>query len=295
MITGCLVVEEDKLQQEQATEDEDKIMLPPPEPVIEEPQLVVEQPVPSPEPVVQEEPQIVVVDEPIAEEVQSVVEITDEIEEPIEIIENIDTNSILYTKAKGGSPSQILAGKSALKPHLINTIYTNNVLDSRGTFRMAVVDTTDKDSDLSGDRVEDVFIDFRSKEGNQFYVQEIRTDKKGTKFSHFGGVALNKMIYGDTGIDTELNPKTFAYISVWGKTDLYKNGQFFAADVPIHIAVVQGFRDDLTHNITAVDPASIEAYLVIPGIYSEEEPVVIDGLPDEFLHVYFEGVGLFKE
>ncbi|MBD3259788.1 hypothetical protein GF371_04125 [Candidatus Woesearchaeota archaeon] len=303
LITGCLVTEEPEtgrvqdVEKEKAAEAEDKIMLP--SPGEKEKVIVVQEPVKEPEPA--PEPDIVVIDEPAPEPEKEVVEIAEEPEEdsekplPAAQTELAEFDAVEYTRAKGGSPTQILAGKSVLKPHLIDTIYTNNVVDSRGEFRMSVVDTTDKDSDLSGDRVEDVFIEFRSKQGNQFYIQEIRTGRKGIKFPHFGGIGLNKLVYGDTGIDTELNPQTLAYITVWGKTDLYKNGHFFAADVPVHVSVVQGFRDDVSHNITAVDAASTEAHIVIPGIYGIEEKTVIDGLPDQFLHVYFEDVSLFKE
>jgi hypothetical protein len=293
LISGCLVtedveekeVEEQEVVQETAPEPE-KITLPPPEPeivVIEEPEqpeeiIVVEAPEPT------QEVLEVVEEEPVVEEIKEVVQ---EYEE--------ETGLERYTRAKGGSPTMILLGRSVLKPQLVSTMYSNNVFDSRGEFRMTVVDTTDKDSDVSGDRVEDIFIEFRSPEGFQYYIQEIRTAKKGTTHTSFGGVGLNKYIYGDTGIESDLNPKTLAYITVWGETDLYRNGHFFAANVPVHVAVVQGIRHDTNRTLSkTADPENVEAHLLIPGLYGATK-YVIDGLPEGFLHVYFEDVGLFKE
>ncbi|MBW2987603.1 hypothetical protein KY336_03560 [Candidatus Woesearchaeota archaeon] len=293
LISGCLVTEDVEEQQEikeqdivQETQESEKIVLPPPEPEIVE--------IKEPEPVVEEQQVVEIVEEP--EPVVEVIE--DEVEEEIEEYEEEDveeTGLELYTRAKGGSPTMILLGRSALKPHLMNTMYSNEVFDSRGEFRMAVVDTTDRDSDISGDRIEDVFIEFRSPEGFQYYIQEIRTAKKGITHTNFGGVGLNKYIYGDTGIESELNPKTLAYITVWGETDLYKNGHFFAANVPVHVAVIQGIRHDTNRTLSkTADTDNVEAHLLIPGQYGAEK-YVIDGLPEGFLHVYFEDVGLFKE
>ena len=289
LISGCLVTEDVEEKTEEIEEPvqekaPEKIVLPSPEPEI----VVLDEP---------EQEEIVVLDEPVEEVIEIVEEepVVEEIEEEeVEVYEQ-ETGLELYTRAKGGSPTMILLGRSVLKPQLISTMYSNNLFDSRGEFSMRVVDATESDSDLSGDRVEDIFIEFKSPEGMQFYIQDIRTARRGTTHTSFGGVGLNKYIYGDTGIESDLNPKTLAYITVWGETDLYRNGHFFAANVPVHVAVVRGIRHDTNHTLSKkADPDNVEAHLLIPGIYGAEK-VVIDGLPEGFLHVYFEDVSLFKE
>jgi hypothetical protein len=102
----------------------------------------------------------------------------------------------------------------------------------------------------------------------------------------YDGVALLKPVFGSTGFGPSNLPKTVAYIAAFGKSDIYKNGQKIAGDVPAHVIVTPGLRDTSGKLLAAdnLDYSIRQISLHVPG--------PITGLPDNKMFVSWQNAAI---
>jgi len=112
-----------------------------------------------------------------------------------------------------------------------------------------------------------------------------------------GGIATRVYEHGDSGNRDPLYPKTWLYLSGWGKADVYKNGQILYKDYDAHFMVMERSRDPNTHEVRypvkrtlpggETDPAGMEIDLWVRSKETNNK-----NFPpfDTFVHLYWEEV-----
>ena len=131
------------------------------------------------------------------------------------------------------------------------------------------------------------------------------TDQYRTVFDRFaasrpyqdGGIATRVYEHGDSGNGDPLYPKTWLYLSGWGKADVYKNGQLLYKDYDAHFMVMERSRDSNTHAVRypvkrtlpggETDPAGMEIDLWVRSKETNNK-----NFPsfETFVHLYWEEV-----
>ena len=120
---------------------------------------------------------------------------------------------------------------------------------------------------------------------------------------NFGGVGVNALQHGATGIGTPLMPQLMAFIAFWGAGDLYVNGELQPEKRFVHFMLSENVRDD-DYNLVFNDGVNPEgdwqAHLILPpvalgsdGPFDNPVPTGFE-LPNKqnqpFLHIMFEDV-----
>ena len=112
-----------------------------------------------------------------------------------------------------------------------------------------------------------------------------------------GGIATRVYEHGDSGNGDPLYPKTWLYLSGWGKADVYKNGQILYKDYDAHFMVMERSRDPNTHEVRypvkrtlpggETDPAGMEIDLWVRSKETNNK-----NFPpfETFVHLYWEEV-----
>ena len=112
-----------------------------------------------------------------------------------------------------------------------------------------------------------------------------------------GGIATRVYEHGDSGNGDPLYPKTWLYLSGWGKADVYKNGQILYKDYDAHFMVMERSRDPNTHAVRypvkrtlpggETDPAGMEIDLWVRSKETNNK-----NFPpfETFVHLYWEEV-----
>jgi len=112
-----------------------------------------------------------------------------------------------------------------------------------------------------------------------------------------GGIATRVYEHGDSGNGDPLYPKTWLYLSGWGKADVYKNGQLLYKDYGAHFMVMGRSRDPNTHAVRypvkrtlpggETDPAGMEIDLWVRSKETNNK-----NFPpfETFVHLYWEEV-----
>ena len=112
-----------------------------------------------------------------------------------------------------------------------------------------------------------------------------------------GGIATRVYEHGDSGNGDPLYPKTWLYLSGWGKADVYKNGQLLYKDYDAHFMVMERSRDPNTHEVRypvkrtlpggETDPAGMEIDLWVRSKETNNK-----NFPsfETFVHLYWEEV-----
>ena len=112
-----------------------------------------------------------------------------------------------------------------------------------------------------------------------------------------GGIATRVYEHGDSGNGDPLYPKTWLYLSGWGKADVYKNGQLFYKDYDAHFMVMERSRDSNTHAVRypvkrtlpggETDPAGMEIDLWVRSKETNNK-----NFPpfETFIHLFWEEV-----
>jgi hypothetical protein len=216
-------------------------------------------------------------------------------------------NLVEFTKSESsetGLVYEVLPGPAAINPSMSPTPFSNNTQTTNGSYRFEVADLSPEDSPNSQDAVKSVNIEFTGKDGTSYLIDEIRVIHKplgAGDHTFFGGVGLNKVMHGNTGIGNPLMPKLLSYITLWGKTDL-KNaatGEVIASDRIIHIMVSTNVRDENLDLITSVeDDASdyniknAQTHIILPPQDMQGNMNPVPGTDHGFLHMMFENVKL---
>ena len=112
-----------------------------------------------------------------------------------------------------------------------------------------------------------------------------------------GGIATRVYEHGDSGNGDPLYPKTWLYLSGWGKAVVYKNGQLLYKDYDAHFMLMERTRDPKTHEVHypvkrtlpggETDPAGMEIDLWVRSKETNNK-----NFPpfDTFVHLYWEEV-----
>lgn len=112
-----------------------------------------------------------------------------------------------------------------------------------------------------------------------------------------GGIATRVYEHGDSGNGDPLYPKTWLYLSGWGKADVFKHGQLLYKDYAAHFMVMERSRDPKAHEVRypikrtqpggETDPASMEIDL---WVRSQEQDTKNFPPFQTFVHLYWEEV-----
>jgi hypothetical protein len=183
-------------------------------------------------------------------------------------------------------------GKNAYS--VMGELFSNQTEPVNGWIKGTVIDSTAQDTPYSRDQVELTASFQLQQNGDDYAVKFNNIIPVGNKFPFFGGVGMYKVIHGDTGIGTSKFPKVLAYVTLWGKADVYRNGYPVAFNRFIHVMVTQGGRDNETHNLLSsanIEPEDLEVHMILPGQEGpDKEPIPYT--PDGFIHLFFEDVQL---
>lgn len=121
---------------------------------------------------------------------------------------------------------------------------------------------------------------------------------------NFGGVGINVVQHGRTGIGTALMPQVMAYVTFWGPADFYVDGVKVADNRFVHFMLTERTRDPEGDYSLAfdgeVDHDSMHAHLIMPNMVvtpngPQMSPVptsyqLPNGMDQPFLHIMFEDV-----
>jgi hypothetical protein len=199
---------------------------------------------------------------------------------------------------------EVLPGPAALDESQSPTPFSNNTVTTSGSYSYCIDDKSPEDSEDSQDAVATVNIRFTGNDGREFKIDKIDAIHKaeGTgEHTFFGGTATNKVIHGNTGVGTNLEPKLLAYIALWGKTDLKdaNTGEVIAPNRMIHIMTTSNVRDENLELITsrAIDSTdhnirNAQTHVILPPKDMEGNMDPIPGTDHGFLHMMFGQVEL---
>ena len=202
-----------------------------------------------------------------------------------------------------GQVYEVLPGPAALDNSQSPTPFSNNIRIAAGSYAYTIEDNSPDDSEGSEDAVTSVDINFACN-GITYKIDQIDVIHKaeGTgEHTYFGGTATNKVIHGNTGVGTDLEPKLLAYITLWGVADL-KNadtGEVIAANRMIHVMTTTGVRNENLELITSREVDSTDynfrsatTHVIMPPMDLEGNRDPIPGTPHGFLHMMFGQVNL---
>lgn len=150
-------------------------------------------------------------------------------------------------------------------------------------------------------------IEVNEKDNTGYVIAEAQTDEGTLKiiFDRFeewqsyqdGGIASRIYEHGDSGNGDTMYPKTWLYLGGWGRANVYLNGKLLYKDYQAHFMVMEGARDDTTHEVKYpsekkapggdVDPADMEIDLYVR---SEELNNGNNPPREVFLHLFWEEV-----
>jgi len=203
-----------------------------------------------------------------------------------------------------GRVYEVLPGPAPLDPSQKLTPFSDKLHFTTGTYSYTVQDNTPDDAVSSTDAVPAVEVRFTGNDGRKYLIDNIKPIHKalGTgEHTYFGGVGLNKVIHGNTGVGTPLEPKLLAYIAFWGTADLKdaSTGQVVAADRMVHIMSTTKVRDKNLRMITSAtvdstdhDIHMVETHVILPPMNMKGEKDPIPGTDHGFIHMMFEQVVL---
>lgn len=216
-----------------------------------------------------------------------------------EVVKFTDSES-----SENGLVYEVLPGPAAINPKMSPTPFSNNTQATSGSYQFEVVDLSPEDSEDSQDAVKSVNIQFTGSNGTPYLIDEIRVIHKplgAGNHTFFGGVGLNKVMHGNTGIGNPLMPKLLSYITLWGKTDL-KNattGEVVASNRIIHIMTSTNVRDENLDLITSVENDASDyniknahTHVILPPLDMQGNMDPVPGTAHGFMHMMFENVEL---
>ncbi len=194
---------------------------------------------------------------------------------------------------------EVMPGPSVINPDMDPTPFSNNLNMSSGSYNLTVADLDPEDSMESRDSVSDVSIMFAGNDGRVYKIDKIMIIHKpegAGDHTFFGGVGLNKIMHGNTGIGTNLMPKMMAYITLWGLVDLKdaNTDTVIAANRIIHLMVGTNVRDSLMLDTNVVVDNSdyniknAHTHVILPPLNMAGEMDPIPGTDHGFLHMMFE-------
>ena len=206
--------------------------------------------------------------------------------------------------SSSGKIYEVLPGPASINPAMSPTPFSDNIKMTTGSYELTIEDNVDVDSQNSTDAVTAVNIEFTANDGKRFKIDKIdiihKPDGMGDH-TFFGGVGVNKMMHGNTGIGVGLMPKMLAYITLWGKVDLKdaNTGEVVASDRIVHIMVASKVRDENMNLMTDVemdksdhDTWMAETHVILIPQDKDGNPSPVPGTDHGFIHMMWENVEL---
>jgi regulator of extracellular matrix RemA (YlzA/DUF370 family) len=206
-----------------------------------------------------------------------------------------------------GAIYEVLPGPAVINPAMSPTPFSDNIQSTEGAYEIEVDDVVDVDATTSTDAVKSVNITFTANDGKKFKIDQINIIHKpegACDHSFFGGVGLNKMMHGDTGIGTALMPKMLAYITLWGLVDLKdaETGNVVASNRIIHIMTASKVRNpnlemipEVTSDKSDHDTWMSETHVILIPQDMGGNPSPVPGTDHGFIHMMWESVELKNE
>lgn len=202
----------------------------------------------------------------------------------------------------GGIVYEVLPGPAVLDSTKEKTPFSNNINKTSGEYNYSVTDISNIDSPTSKDSVSSINIRFKTNDGKDYLIENIKVAHKeegSGEHTYFGGVGLNQIIHGNTMVGTNLEPKLFAYIALWGVTDLKdaNSGEVVAKNRKIHIMTTNKVRTkDLKlmkeTDLENLDISQAETHIILPPVNLEGNKSPIPRTDHGFIHLMFENVEL---
>ena len=148
--------------------------------------------------------------------------------------------------------------------------FSDNWAQVSGGSWIRVTDRTAVAGPSTEDRIRGEFR-FTSPDGEHDYRLVMRrTLSQLGDHENFGGVGLNVVQHGRTGIGTKLMPQVFAYMAFWGVADLYRDGELVAENQFVHYMLTDQVRDiDDNYSLgfdEDVTVGDLQAHLILPPI-----------------------------
>jgi len=207
------------------------------------------------------------------------------------------------SSSEAGLVYEVLPGPAAINPDMNPTPFSNNTNTTTGSYLYQVIDQTQDDSENSQDAIASVNFNFSGNNGTTYLIDEIRVIHKplgSGDHTFFGGVGLNKVMHGNTGIGNPLMPKLLSYITLWGLTDLKNgDGEIIAPNRLIHIMTTTNVRDENRNLITSVQEdksdynvRNVQTHVILPPQDMQGNLSPVPGTDHGFLHMMFESVKL---
>jgi len=182
------------------------------------------------------------------------------------------------------------------------TPFSNNWAPVSGEAKVKVTNVTSVSGPSTLDRIDAEF-EFTSPAGDEYKVVITGALPEIPGHENFGGVGVNALQHGATGIGTPLMPQLMAFIAFWGKADLYVNGELAPQSRFVHFMVSERVRDD-DYNLVfdnGVNPdGALEAHLIMPPVaVTADGPVASpvptgfvlpNGVEQPFIHIMYETV-----
>ncbi len=184
------------------------------------------------------------------------------------------------------------------------TAFSDKVESVSGQIRIAVDDRTPLDNPNSLDQA-DLIAEFTDPKGmNEYKVELEELINVGPDHQFFGGVGTDVYMHGSTGIGSPLEVSVFAYVTLWGYGNVYRNGEMVGENRLIHSMVTPRVRDeDGTLGFSqGEDLMELSVHLVLPPTKivngkPMENPTptgfeLPNGQEQPFFHVNFRNVNI---
>lgn len=183
---------------------------------------------------------------------------------PTGIASNVDTSAFLYT----------------------GDIMTCTPSKVTGNIQMSVIDGTENDLAESRDAA-NVVASFTGTDGAKYDIKFTCISSVGTGMTHFGGVGLNKQVFGTTNVGGALGlPQTTAYIIAFGNVSITKDGQTLADGQPAIALVTDALHDANGAWLRTSDPSRKEIHLLVPGSLMSGG-TALAGFPSGYFYIYW--------
>jgi len=182
------------------------------------------------------------------------------------------------------------------------TPFSDNWAQVEGEARVKVTNVTSVAGSTTQDHI-DADFEFTSPAGDRYKVVIKNALPEIPGHENFGGVGVNALQHGATGIGTPLMPQLMAFIAFWGEADMYVNGELMPGSRFVHFMVSERVRD-ADYNLVfddGVDPEGpLQAHLIMPPLaVTEDGPapspvptgfILPNGVEQPFIHIMYETV-----
>ena len=175
-------------------------------------------------------------------------------------------------------------------------IYTDNITTSTptsvtGNIQISAMDVTPSDTTTS-DKATVMATFTYPANGSTYTVRLTGVDPAALGCpSQCKGVAFMQPMFGTSGIGPADFPQILAYVALFGRATIMKDGESIATDQPIIALVTQGLHDTSQRWLSTSDPTNQEIHLVVPGSLMGGGQAVT-GFPRGGFYVYWPDAAL---